>query len=59
MTSGATALTPASPAVAGPRACPAMLMDYHRFAILDGVDGRTTPDPPSLTREHLYNTRPP
>jgi hypothetical protein len=31
-------------------------MDYHRFAILDGADGRTTlNNPPSLTREHLYS----
>lgn len=41
---------------AGPLSLSGEVMDYHRFAILDGADGRTTlNNPPSLTREHLYN----
>ena len=41
---------------AGPLSLSCEVMDYHRFAILDGADGRTTlNNPPSLTREHLYN----
>jgi len=40
---------------AGPLSLSGEVMDYRRFAVLDGADGRTTlNNPPSLTREHLY-----
>lgn len=40
----------------GPLSLSCEFMDYERFTILDGADGRMAlNNPPSLTREHLYN----